>query len=326
MSADIRRPSEVQPDKCERSAMKVVLFCGGFGMRMREYSESIPKPMVKVGNRPILWHIMKYYAHYGHRDFILCLGWQANIIKQYFLQYDECISNDFVLTSGGQSVELLNSDIHDWKITFVDTGTRSNIGQRLKAVEHVLAGEEEFLANYTDGLSDVPLPDVIESFRRRKSTASFLSVKPSQSFHSVRVLADGTVSGLEPVNKSGLLMNGGFFVFRKEIFEYLNDGEELVEEPFDRLIQEGKLSSHSYDGFWSCMDTFKEKQELDDLYVSGSPPWAVWESADRATNRLTSLPTRAGIVREDTSDSADQTRPSDEDELQLLESHDFASS
>ncbi len=306
--------------------MKVVLFCGGFGMRMREYSESIPKPMVKIGNRPILWHIMKYYAHYGHKDFILCLGWNANIIKQYFLQYDECISNDFVLTSGGQSVELLNSDIHDWKITFVDTGARSNIGQRLKAVRQHIAGEEEFLANYTDGLSDVHLPDVIESFRRRKSTASFLSVKPSQSFHSVSILTDGIVSGIEPVSKSGLLMNGGFFVFRKEIFEYLNDGEELIEEPFHRLIQEGKLSSYSYDGFWSCMDTFKEKQDLDDLYASGAPPWAIWESAERAANRLTSQPTSAGIIRENTSDSADQTRPSDEFAPQQLESHDFASS
>ncbi len=295
-------------------------------MRMREYSESIPKPMVKIGNRPILWHIMKYYAHYGHKDFILCLGWNANIIKQYFLQYDECISNDFVLTSGGQSVELLNSDIHDWKITFVDTGIQSNIGQRLKAVRQYLAGEEEFLANYTDGLSDVHLPDVIESFRRKKSTASFLSVKPSQSFHSVRVLADGTVSGLEPVSKSGLMMNGGFFVFRKEIFEYLNDDEELVEEPFDCLIQEGKLSSYSYDGFWSCMDTFKEKQDLDDLYVSGAPPWAIWDSADRPAKSLTSFPTRTGIMGENTSDSPDQTRPADEFVSQLLGSHDFTTS
>jgi len=295
-------------------------------MRMREYSESIPKPMIKIGNRPILWHIMKYYAHYGHKDFILCLGWNANLIKQYFLEYDECISNDFVLTSGGQSVELLNSDIHDWKITFVDTGIQSNIGQRLKAVAHHLAGEEEFLANYTDGLSDVPLPDVIESFRTRKSMASFLSVKPSQSFHSVRVRADGTVSDLEPVSKSGLMMNGGFFVFRNEFFDHLNDGEELIEEPFHRLIREGKLSTYTYDGFWSCMDTFKEKQELDDLYASGAPPWAIWDGEERPVKRLTSFSTRAGIMGENTSDSPDQSRPADEFVPQLIGSHDFTSS
>lgn len=262
--------------------MKVVLFCGGFGMRMREYSESIPKPMVTIGNRPILWHIMKYYAHYGHKEFILCLGWKANAIKRYFLDYDECVSNDFVLSAGGNSVKLLNSDIHDWKITFVDTGTRSNIGQRLKAVQQHLHGEEEFLANYTDGLSDVHLPDVIDTFRRRKSTASFVSVRPSQSFHSVSVHNDGTVTSIEPVADSGLRMNGGFFVFRQEIFDHLNAGEELVEEPFSRLIKAGKLSTYRHDGFWSCMDTFKEKQDLDDLYASGSPPWEVWGPIDRS--------------------------------------------
>ncbi len=258
--------------------MKVVLFCGGFGMRMREYSESIPKPMVPIGDRPILWHIMKYYAHYGHKDFILCLGWKANVIKQYFLEYDECISNDFVLTSGGRSVELLNSDIDDWKITFVDTGTQANIGQRLKAVAHHLDGEEEFLANYTDGLSDVHLPDVIADFRNKNGLASFLSVKPSQSFHAVETHVDGRVSAIEPVWKSGLRMNGGFFVFRTEFFGHLHEGEELVEQPFSRLIRDGRLSTYNHDGFWSCMDTFKEKQDLDDLYASGSPPWAVWET------------------------------------------------
>jgi glucose-1-phosphate cytidylyltransferase len=267
--------------------MKVVLFCGGFGMRMREYSESIPKPLVKIGNRPILWHIMKYYAHYGHKDFILCLGWKSNAIKQYFLQYDECISNDFVLTSGGRSVELLNSDIHDWKITFVDTGMQSNIGQRLKAVEHLLEGEDEFLANYTDGLSDVHLPDVIDTFRDRQSTASFLSVNPSQSFHGVRTHEDGTVSSIEPVSKSGLRMNGGFFVFRNEFFQCLNQGEELVEQPFQRLIRKGKLSTYGHDGFWSCMDTFKEKQELDDLNAAGSPPWAIWEKTSSGAGKPT---------------------------------------
>src|SRR5258706_2998920 len=138
--------------------MKVVLFCGGFGMRMREYSEAVPKPMVPIGYRPILWHVMKYYAHYGHRDFVLCLGFKADVIKNYFLRYDECLSNDFVLTQGGKDVELLGRDIHDWRITFVDTGLTSNVGHRLKLVEKHLQDDPIFLANYTDGLSDVPLP------------------------------------------------------------------------------------------------------------------------------------------------------------------------
>ncbi len=265
-------------------------------MRMREYSESIPKPLVKIGNRPILWHIMKYYAHHGHKDFILCLGWQANAIKQYFLQYDECISNDFVLTSGGRSVELLHSDIHDWKITFVDTGIQSNIGQRLKAVQPYLEGEEEFLANYTDGLCDVHLPDVIETFRQKNNIASFVSVKPSQSFHSVSVMDDGTVSSIEPVASSGVRMNGGFFVFQKAFFNYLNEDEEMVEKPFQRLIRDGKLGTYAHDGFWSCMDTFKEKQDLDDLYAAGKPPWAIWEhggSAARTALSRQSVPKKS---------------------------------
>src|SRR6185436_12849110 len=157
-------------------SMKVVLFCGGLGMRMREFSEAVPKPMVPIGYRPILWHVMKYYAHHGHKDFILCLGYKADIIKNYFLEYNECVSNDFVLSNGGKNVELLNSDIHDWNITFVDTGLMSNIGQRLRAVQRHLENEEMFLANYTDALSDVHLPSVIDAFRDSGRVASFVSV------------------------------------------------------------------------------------------------------------------------------------------------------
>lgn len=256
--------------------MKVVLFCGGFGMRMREHSESIPKPMVKIGYRPILWHIMKYYAHFGHKDFVLCLGWQANTIKEYFLNYDECISNDFVLAAGGNSVTLLGSDIQDWKITFVDTGTSSNIGQRLKAVERHLDGEDVFLANYTDGLSDVYLPNVIDALHKHDAVASFLSVKPRHSFHAIKVDPGGQVRGIAPIEPSDVWMNGGYFVFRNEIFEYIHDGEELVDEPFRRLIGQSRLSAYKYDGFWSCMDTFKEKHCLDDMYARGESKWAVW--------------------------------------------------
>src|SRR5690242_16309505 len=146
--------------------MKVILFCGGLGMRMREYSEVVPKPLVPIGYRPILWYVMKYYAHFGHKDFILCLGHKADAIKKYFLEYDECVTNDFVLSAGGKNLELLNRDIDDWNITFVDTGLLSNIGQRLKAVQKHLQHEEMFLANYTDGLSDAPLPSVIQSFKQ----------------------------------------------------------------------------------------------------------------------------------------------------------------
>ncbi len=256
--------------------MKVVLFCGGLGMRMREYSESVPKPMVPIGYRPILWHVMKYYAHYGHKDFILCLGYKADVIKNYFRNYDECASNDFVLSQGGKSVELLSSDIEDWRITFVDTGLTSNIGQRLKAVEKYLQDDEVFLANYTDGLSDVNLDVLIETFRRSNRVRCFVSVKPRASFHMITVDPEGVVKSIEHITKSGARINGGFFVFRRDIFQYMKDGDELVEEPFRRLIAEGQLLSYSHHGFWACMDTYKERQELEDLFSRGNAPWTVW--------------------------------------------------
>lgn len=257
--------------------MKVVLFCGGLGMRLREFADSIPKPMVQIGYRPILWHLMKYYAHYGHKDFILCLGYKADVIKNYFRNYDECVSNDFVLEDGGKRLELLHSDIQDWKITFVDTGLNSNIGQRLKAVERHLNGEEMFLANYTDGLSDLPLDDLIDFFRRQNKIACFAGVKPTQSFHLVSLNPGGEVKDIRHISQAGMRINGGFFAFRREIFEHMKEGEELVQEPFQRLMRTNQLVAYMYDGFWACMDTFKERQALEDQYARGDARWEVWK-------------------------------------------------
>lgn len=256
--------------------MKVVLFCGGLGMRLREFSETIPKPMVNIGYRPILWHVMKYYAHYGHKDFILCLGYGADFIKNYFLNYNECISNDFVLSQGGKNLQLFNSDIDDWNITFADTGTHSNIGQRLKAVEKYLEGEDLFLANYSDGLTDVSLSDQIEQFKRERKVGSFLCVKPNLSCHFITLNSAGIVEAIKDVNRSDLHINGGYFVFRKEIFHYMKDGEELLHEPFQRLVEQRQVMAYKYDGFWAAMDTFKDKQMLDDIYARGHAPWQVW--------------------------------------------------
>jgi glucose-1-phosphate cytidylyltransferase len=259
--------------------MKVVLFCGGLGMRLRDYSETIPKPMVTIGYRPILWQLMKYYAHYGHKDFILCLGHRADAIKNYFLSYNECTSNDFVLSSGGKRLELFNSDIHDWRITFADTGINSNIGQRLKAVEKYLDGEEEFLANYSDGLTDLPLPQQLEHFHENRKIASFLCVRPNLTYHVVS-LEQGNgnlVSGISAINAGSLRINGGFFIFKKAIFDYIREKEELVVEPFQRLVEERQLIGYSYDGFWASMDTFKDKQQLDNLCTSGIAPWEIWK-------------------------------------------------
>ncbi|WP_441000168.1 sugar phosphate nucleotidyltransferase [Fodinibius sp. SL11] len=257
--------------------MKVVLFCGGLGMRMRDYSEEVPKPMIKVGYRPVLWNIMKYYAHFGHKDFILCLGHKGDFIKRYFVEYEEYTSNNFVLNNGKREIELLNSDLDDWNITFVDTGMTSNVGQRLMKVRPYLEGEEMFLANYADGLSDMPLNEMIDQFKKSGKTGGFLAYQPTQSFHVAELGDNGMVNSINPISKSGLFINAGFFVLRNEIFDYINYGEELVMEPFQRLIKEKKLYGHRYEGFWMPLDTFKDKQQIDDMYAEGITPWQVWD-------------------------------------------------
>jgi glucose-1-phosphate cytidylyltransferase len=257
--------------------MKVVLFCGGLGTRLRDNNvEGLPKPLVEVGSRPILWHLMKYYAHYGHKEFILCLGHGATAIKDFFLKYDQCISSDFVL-SGGSKIELLDRDIQDWRITFVDTGLHSNVGERLRCVREFIGNDEMFLANYADGLSDLNLDAYIENFRTRNKTASFISVPAPHSFHIVHADAEQHAVRLELVTSSSVRINGGFFAFRKDIFEYMRPGEELVLEPFQRLIDLKQLLVVQHDGFWRSMDTFKDRIQLNDLLTRGQGPWQVWK-------------------------------------------------
>jgi glucose-1-phosphate cytidylyltransferase len=231
-----------------------------------------------IGPRPILWHLMKYYAHFGVTDFILCLGHHADVIKRYFLNYDESVSNDFILSNGGANVEMLHTDITDWRITFVDTGLSANIGERLCAVRNHLEGEDVFLANYADGLSDLHLPSYVERSIRSGKIANFLCVKPNLSLHAVTLDADGRVRRIAAISETDLRINGGFFVFRREIFDFIKQGEELVEEPFERLIGLNQLSAHNYDGFFGAMDTFKDKQHLEELYLGGRAPWQVWRN------------------------------------------------
>jgi glucose-1-phosphate cytidylyltransferase len=270
------------PDIEEHLAMKVVLFCGGLGLRLRDYAHQIPKPMVPIGYRPILWHVMKYYAHFGHNEFVLCLGYRGELIKQYFLEYNECLSNDFTLANGGGDIRLENTDIHDWKITFVDTGQKSNIGERLALVYKYLRDDEIFLANYSDGLTDLDLGTYLKYARHQDVVATFLSVKPNLSYHLVETGSSGLVSGINEFKQSGIRINAGFFVLKNDIFRYLRRGEELVVEPFQRLIQAQQLAAYEYNGFFAAMDTFKDKQKLDELYEGGKPPWELWERSGMA--------------------------------------------
>jgi len=271
--------------------MKVVLFCGGLGLRIRD-GENVPKPMVTIGLRPIIWHVMKYYAHYGHKDFILCLGHRGDAIKDFFLNYNECVSNDFTLSEGGKKLELMASDIHDWKITFVNTGLNANIGQRLMAVEPYVRDEPMFLANYTDGLTNLPFPEQLDQFRRHDAIASFISVKPQISYHVVKSDPDtGRVTAIEDIGLTPIRINGGYFILKREIFDYIKDGEELVREPFHRLLKEGRLIAHEYDRFWMAMDTFKDRQQLEEIYARGNAPWEVWNAP-----RTPARPALAGVA------------------------------
>jgi glucose-1-phosphate cytidylyltransferase len=259
--------------------MKVVLFCGGQGTRLRDYSDQIPKPLVPVGGLPILWHMMKYYAAFGHTEFILCLGYKGEAIKRFFLEYNAAMSNDFVLENGGARLDgPVEPDIRDWRITFVDTGQSTNIGGRLLRVRKHLENEEMFLCNYADILTDLDLDAMVRGFRASDAIGGFCAVTPPYSFHLVSLREGDKVERMMSLQESGTLMNGGYIILRPQIFDNLFEGEELVVEGFARLVEQNRLYAHRHGGFWMPMDTFKEKQALDDMLLRGDTPWQVWKT------------------------------------------------
>lgn len=263
--------------------MKVVLFCGGLGTRIREYSDSIPKPMVPIGQQPILWHVMQYYSQYGHQDFILCLGYKANVVKEYFLNYKQTAGSDCMVSNFGKKVEILGERPPDWRVSLMDTGIWRNIGQRLMAVRHLVEDEEIFLANYSDGLTDAYLPDMIDRFRKSGKIASFIAVHPPVSFHLAELDGEGAVRRMRASQESDIWINGGYFIFRNKIFDYIREGEELVVEPFRRLIECGQLMAVKYEGFWRAMDTLRDRQVLEEMIERGHMPWRLDVGARAAT-------------------------------------------
>ena len=258
--------------------MKVVLFCGGYGMRMRDGVTSAPKPMAMIGDRPLLWNVMSYYAYFGHTDFILCLGYGAQHVKDFFLRYEETTSNNFVLRHGGREIELLSNDIADWTVTFVQTGLETPIGERLRRVREFVKEEEIFLANYADVLTDAPLTEIIERFAAGDAVASLLAVPPQSAFHVVNVDADDNVTDIHSVHTLPIRENGGYFVLRQEIFDFLNEGEDLVGDVLTRLAKWGQMLAYPYKGFWKPADTVKERSQLESMYQQGVRPWALWDS------------------------------------------------
>jgi len=257
--------------------VKVVLFCGGLGMRMRDGISSAPKPMAMVGERPLLWHVMRYYAHYGHTDFVLCLGYGGSYVKDFFLNYDETRSNDFVLENSARDVKLFSTDISEWRITFVDTGLNSPIGERLRRVRHFVEDEPVFLANYADVLTNAYLPDMIERFEASSAIAGLLAVPPQSSHHVVDIGDDGLITQVIPMRDLRQWENGGYFLLRPEIFDHLNEGEDLVEDAIMRLVPERRVLAYPYKGYWSPADTVKERAQLEEMYHRGTCPWMLWD-------------------------------------------------
>ena len=265
--------------------MKVVLFCGGYGMRMRDGASDMPKPMTPVGPRPLIWHVMRYYAHFGHTDFVLCLGYGAHHIKDFFLRYDETASNDFVLRGG--DVQLLGSDIQDWTITFVHTGLESPIGERLRRVRSYVEGEEMFLANYADVLTDAPLDTMISRFRASDAVGGLLAVPPQSAFHCVNLGENDDNGGGDRISSINMLTelplweNGGYLMFRPEVFDHIEPGCDLIGDVCSPLAKNGRMLAYRHRGFWQPADTVKERTALEAAYQSGARPWMLWDAPDR---------------------------------------------
>jgi glucose-1-phosphate cytidylyltransferase len=258
--------------------VKVVLFCGGLGMRMRDGVTSDPKPMAMVGERPLLWHVMRYYAHFGHDDFVLCLGYGASAVKDFFLNYDETRSNDFVLENGAREVKLFSTDISNWRVTLVDTGLSSPIGERLRRVRRFVEDEPMFLANYADVLTNAPLPDMIGRFEASSAVASLLAVPPQSSHHVVDIGEDDLITQVTPMRDLRQWENGGYFILRPGIFDHLNEGEDLVEDAImRRLVPQRRVLAYPYKGYWSPADTVKERMQLEEMFHRGNCPWMIWD-------------------------------------------------
>jgi len=257
--------------------VKVVLFCGGYGLRLRDHEPRIPKPVVPLGDEPLVLHVMRYYAHFGHDDFVLCLGYKGDVVQ-------DAVERALEAQLGGAGPEVAGTaqDISGWNVQFVDTGLDATIADRLVAVRPFLDPGEPFFANYSDSLSDAHLPSLLAEHERTGAVASFMCVRPHLSLHHVAVDdRTGAVVEIRSIREA-MRINGGFFTLDQRVFDYIEPGDELVEQPFARLIADGLLHGQVYDGFWSTVDTFKDHMRLTALLQKGPGPWQLWRSPDVA--------------------------------------------
>lgn len=259
------------------SSIQTIILCGGRGTRLREYTETIPKVLVEVGGRPILWHIMKTYAHAGFAEFVLTLGYLGDRVKEYFLDYDGWRGRDLRLRLGQrQPPELLGRDGEDWEITFADTGAATNTGGRIKRVEPYIRGNE-FFVTYGDGVGDVNLCGLLDFHRRHRRIGTVTAVRPALNFGIIELNGDQCVTRFTEKPRLDAWVNGGFFVFDRRLFDYLEDDSVLEREPLERLAADGQLVAYRHEGFWACMDTYKDTERLNELWSTNQAVWKVWD-------------------------------------------------
>lgn len=253
--------------------MKVVLLAGGFGTRLSEATQVIPKPMVEVGGKPIIWHIMKIYSHYGFNDFIICCGYKQYVIKEYFANYfrHNC---DMTVNLADNSIEVLDNHSEDWKVTMVDTGLNTLTGGRIKRIQKYV-GDEPFLLTYGDGVGDVDIQATIDAHKKAGKLLSMTAFQPSGKLGVLDIQESGAVNGfMEKPKESGAWINAGFFVCQPEVFDYLEGDHEMFEkEPMQRLLKENQVNAYKHTGFWKPMDTLNDNKELNHLWDQGKAPW-----------------------------------------------------
>jgi len=256
--------------------MKVVILAGGFGTRLSEETEIKPKPMVEIGGKPILWHIMKIYSSFGFNDFIICLGYKGYVIKEYFANYFLHMS-DVTIDLKNNKIEIHNVKSEPWRVTLVDTGLNTMTGGRIKRIQQYVA-DETFMLTYGDGLGNININELLEFHRKHGKYATITAVQPTGRFGALKLKGNQVLAFKEKPKGDGGWINGGFFVLEPEIFNYI-EGDETVweKEPLENLAKDGQLMAYKHKGFWKPMDTLRDKRELESLWQSGNPPWKIWD-------------------------------------------------
>jgi len=258
--------------------MQTVILCGGRGTRLREYTEALPKVLVEVGGRPILWHIMRGYSHHGFNDFVLALGYLGDRVKEYFLDHHGWRGRDLYLRLGAQAPPEIVAQREDWSIIFADTGLETNTGGRLKRVQRYVR-EKTFFATYGDGLSDLDYRHLLEFHRSHGRIATVTVIRPRLTFGVVQLDGGHRVARFSEKPQLDSWINGGFFVFDERVFDYLGGESVLEREPMERLAADRELMAYRHEGFWACMDTYKDNVDLNNAWASGRAPWRIWNGA-----------------------------------------------